>query len=39
LQSGKESVESEVQAADAEMQSTWKPVIQKWGKLILNTLP
>lgn len=38
LQSGKESVESEVQAADAEMQSTWKPVIQNWGKLILNTL-
>jgi len=38
LESGKSSVEAEVAAADEEMQATWKPVIQNWGKLVLGSL-
>jgi len=38
LESGKSSVEDEVAAADAELQATWKPVIQNWGKLVLKSL-
>ena len=37
-ESGKTSVEDEVAASDAELQATWKPVIQNWGKLVLEAL-
>ena len=36
LESGKETVESEMRAAEAELERLWKPVIQNWGRLVLT---
>jgi len=37
LESGKSSVESEVQSAEAQLFATWKPVVQNWGRLVLES--
>lgn len=34
LESGKSSVESEVAAAENELERVWKPIVQNWGKRI-----
>ena len=36
LESGKSSVKDEVQKVEAELQEIWKPIIQNWGRLILQ---
>ena len=36
LESGKSSVKEEVQKAEAQLQEIWKPIIQNWGRLILQ---
>jgi GMP synthase-like glutamine amidotransferase len=37
LESGKSSVESEVRSAEEQLFATWKPVVQKWGRLVLES--
>ena len=37
LESGKSSVESEVEAAEDQLFATWKPVVQNWGRLVLES--
>lgn len=36
LESGKETVESEMREAEAQLERLWKPVIQNWGRLVLT---
>ena len=36
LESGKSSVKDEVQKVELELQEIWKPIIQNWGRLILQ---
>lgn len=36
LESGKSSVEAEVREAEIELEEIWKPIIQNWGRLILQ---
>lgn len=36
LESGKSSVKDEVQKVEVELQEIWKPIIQNWGRLILQ---
>jgi GMP synthase-like glutamine amidotransferase len=35
IESGKQTVEHEMAAAEAELARIWKPVIQNWGRLVL----
>ena len=36
LEAGKSSVKDEVQKVEVELQEIWKPIIQNWGRLILQ---
>ncbi len=36
LESGKSSVKAEVREAEVELEEIWKPIIQNWGRLILQ---
>ncbi|TSA21979.1 MAG: type 1 glutamine amidotransferase [Actinomycetales bacterium] len=36
LESGKSSVKAEVRVAEIELEEIWKPIIQNWGRLILQ---
>ena len=34
--SGKTTIQPEMAAAEAELQSTWKPIVQRWGEAVLR---
>lgn len=36
IESGSVSVKAQVTAAEAQLEKTWKPIVQKWGRSILN---
>ena len=36
IESGSISVKEEVRSAESELERTWKPIVQKWGRSILN---